>query len=72
MAAIIKLRLDPETRRQLDLLAEAGGCSPAALVSEAVRRFVALEFAARADAQAGRQEHGEGGATPAVRLKLIV
>ena len=72
MAAIIKLRLDPETRKKLDLLAEASGCSSAALVSEAVRRFVELEFAALAAAQADQPENGEGGTTPPVRLKLIV
>ena len=72
MAAIIKLRLDPETRKKLDLLAEASGFSSAALVSEAVRRFVELEFAALAAAQADQSENSEGEATPPARLKLIV
>jgi len=69
---IIKLRLDPETREKLDLLAEVSGNSPAALVAEAVRRFVELEFAALATAQADQPEGGKGGATPPARLKLIV
>ena len=72
MAAIIKLRLDPETRKKLDLLAEASGVSPAALVSEAVRRFVEFEFAALVAAQADQPEKGKDGATPPVRLQLIV
>jgi predicted transcriptional regulator len=72
MAALIKLRLDPETRKKLDLLAEASGYSSAALVSEAVRRFVELEFAALTAAQTDQPENGEGWATPPVRLKLIV
>ena len=72
MKALIKLRLDPETREKLDLLAELGGSSPATLVAEAVRRFVELEFAALAAAQAGQPENGNGGAAPPVRLKLIV
>ena len=72
MAEIIKLRLDPETRKKLDLLAEASGYSSATLVSEAVRRFVELEFAAFAAAQAGQPENGADGATLPVRLKLIV
>jgi predicted transcriptional regulator len=72
MAAIIKLRLEPETRKKLDLLAEASGYSSAALVSEAVRRFVELEFAALATAQDDQPDNGEGGAASPVRLKLIV
>jgi len=72
MKAIITLRLDPDTREKLDLLAEASGYSPATLVSEAVRRFVELELAALAAAQAEQQENGKGGAMPPVRLKMIV
>jgi len=72
MKEIIKLRLDPETREQLDLLAEASGNSSAALVAEAVRRFVELEFTALVTEQADQPENGNGGATPPVRLKLIV
>ena len=72
MKAIIKLRLDPETREKLDLLAEASGYSAATLVAEAVRRFVELEFAALAAAQADQPENGTGGTTPPGRLKLIV
>lgn len=69
---IIKLRLDPETRTKLDLLAEVSGNSPAALVSEAVRRFVELEFAALAAGQTDQTENGRGEATSSARLKLIV
>jgi len=72
MKAIIKLRLDPETREKLDLLAEASGNSSAALVAEAVRRFVELEFAALTATQDDQPENGKDGATPPVRLKLIV
>jgi len=72
MKAIIKLRLDPETREKLDLLAEASGYASATLVSEAVRRFVEFEFAALAAAQADQPENGQVGATPPLRLKLIV
>jgi predicted transcriptional regulator len=46
MKMTIALRLDPETREKLDLLAEASGYSPATLVAEAVRRFVDFELAA--------------------------
>lgn len=65
----IALRLDPETRHKLDLLAEAGGCPPAALVAEAVRRFVDSEFAALATAQ--EQAQDEDGPPPE-RWNLIV
>lgn len=41
----IALRLDPETRHKLELLAEATGYSRATLVAEAVRRFVDTELA---------------------------
>lgn len=51
MKHTIALRLDPETRQKLDLLAEATGYSPATLVAEAVRRFVDLELAALAAAR---------------------
>jgi len=72
MKAVIKLRLDPDTREKLDVLAEASGYDPATLVAEAVRRFVELECAALVAAQADQPENGKGGATPPVRLKLIV
>ena len=72
MKALIKLRLDPETREKLDLLAEASGYESATLVAEAVRRFVELEFAALAAARAEQPENDKGVATPPVRLKLIV
>jgi predicted DNA-binding protein len=71
MKEIIKLRLDPETREKLDLLAEASGHASATLVAEAVRRFVELEFAAFAAAQADPESVKDGAAPPA-RLKLIV
>jgi len=72
MKEIIKLRLDPETREKLDLLAEASGNSSATLVAEAVRRFVELEFATLAAEQADQPEDAKGRTTPPVRLKLIV
>jgi predicted transcriptional regulator len=72
MKEIIKLRLDPETREKLDLLAEASGYSSATLVAEAVRRFVEFECAALMDAQADQPENGQDGTTPPARLKLIV
>ena len=71
MKTVIKLRLDPETREKLDLLAETSGSSPASLVSEAVRRFVEFEFAALT-AETVQPGNGKDGAMPPVRLKLIV
>jgi len=69
----IALRLDPETRAKLDLLAGASGCSPATLVAEAVRRFVDLELAALAAAKAEQAENGEGEVAPPIeRWNLIV
>lgn len=41
----IALRLDPDTRHKLELLAEATGYSRSTLVHEAVRRFVETELA---------------------------
>jgi len=73
MKTTITLRLDPETRKKLDLLAETSGNSPATLVAEAMRRFVDLELAILADAQNEQgAENGQSRATPPVRLKLIV
>jgi predicted transcriptional regulator len=40
----IALRLDPETRRKLEILAQATGCRRELLVAEAVRRFVDAEL----------------------------
>jgi predicted transcriptional regulator len=72
MKATIKLRLDPETRAKLDLLAEASGYSSAELVAEAVRRFVEHELATLAAVQTEQAENGKDDATPPIRLKLIV
>jgi predicted transcriptional regulator len=72
MKAIIKLRLDPETREKLDQLAEVSGHPPATLVSEAVRRFVELEYAALASAQAEQPGNDDGETKAPIRLKLIV
>ena len=72
MKEIITLRLDPETREKLDLLAAVSGQSSATLVSEAVRRFVELELATLAAAGAELPENDAGGATAPSRLKLIV
>jgi len=70
MKTTITLRLDPETREKLDLLAEASGYSPATLVAEAVRRFVDTELLALAAAQA--EQMGEGEAKTPIRWKLTV
>jgi predicted transcriptional regulator len=73
MKTTITLRLDPETREKLDLLAEASGYSPATLVAGAVRRFVDIELAALAAAQAEQAENGDGSVSPPVeRWNLIV
>lgn len=40
----IALRLDPETRRKLEILAQATGYQRELLVAEAVRRFVDAEL----------------------------
>lgn len=72
MKTTIKLRLDPETRERLDLLAEASGYSAADLVAEAVRRFVDRELAVLVAAQTEQAENRKDGATPPIRLKLIV
>ena len=44
----IAIRLDPETRSKLELLARVTGQSHAFLVAEAVRRFVDTELSALA------------------------
>jgi len=72
MKMTIALRLDPETREKLDLLAEASGYSPATLVAEAVRRFVDFELATLAAAQAEQAEKGDGDALPPIGWKLTV
>ena len=73
MKTTITLRLDPETREKLDLLAEASGYSPATLVAEAVRRFVEFELAALAAAQAEQAKNGDSAAPPSFeRWNLIV
>jgi len=72
MKTTIALRLDPETREKLDLLAEASGYSPATLVAEAVRRFVDFELAALAAAQAEQAKNGDGEAKPIINWKLTV
>ena len=59
----IALRLDPETRKKLEILAEATGWRRADLVAEAVRRFVDAEFAALLELQA--QQAAKGGDKPA-------
>ena len=75
MKTTIALRLDPDTREKLDLLAEASGYSPATLVAEAVRKFVELELAALAAAQAEQTEKNAGKSAapqPVERWNLIV
>ena len=72
MKTTIALRLDPETRAKLDLLAEASGYSPATLVAEAVRRFVDLELAALAAAQAEQAKNGDGDVPSVERWNVIV
>lgn len=42
----IALRLDADTRRKLEIIAQATGCQHELLVAEAVRRFVDAELAA--------------------------
>jgi len=71
MKTTIALRLAPETREKLDLLAEASGYSPATLVAEAVRRFVDFELAALAAAQA-EQANGDSETKPPIGWKLTV
>ncbi len=56
----ILLRLDPETRKRLQLLAEVTGWRQADLVAEAVRRFVDAEYDALLELQARAAEE-EGG-----------
>ena len=56
----ILLRLDPETRKKLQLLAEVTGWRQADLVAEAVHRFVNAEYAALLELQA-RVAEEEGG-----------
>lgn len=69
----IALRLDPETRARLDLLAEATGYSPATLVAEAVRRFVDAELTALAAMQEeDGQERNEAGPSKHERWNLII
>lgn len=58
----IALRLDPETRHKLELLAEATGWRRADLVAEAVRRFVDAEYAALLELRA--EQAKEDGGTP--------
>jgi predicted transcriptional regulator len=74
MKTTIALRLDPETREKLDLLAEASGYSPATLVAEAVRRFVDFELAALAAAQAEQAalENGNSETKLPINWKLTV
>lgn len=56
----ITLRLDPETRQKLEVLAEATGWRRADLVAEAVRRFVDAEYAALLETQTDMEEPEEG------------
>ena len=75
MKTTIALRLDPETRKKLDFLAEASGYSPATLVAEAVRRFVDFELAALAAAQAEQAQqakNSDNDTPPPINWKLIV
>jgi len=72
MKTTIALRLDPETREKLDLLASASGYSPATLVAEAVRRFVDLELTAMAAAQAEQAKNSDGETKPLIGWKLTV
>jgi len=72
MKTTIALRLDPETRKKLDLLAEASGYSSATLVAEAVRRLVDFELAALAAAQAEQAKNSDNDAPPPINWKLTV
>ena len=62
----IALRLDPTTRAKLELLAKATGWSRAALVAEAVRRFVdagMAELAAEIRTQPPQKDEDEPAAS---------
>ena len=72
MKTTIALRLDPETREKLDLLAEVSGYSLATLVAEAVRRFVDHELIALAAEQAQQEKNSDTGTPPPINWKLIV
>lgn len=69
----IALRLDPDTRHKLELLAKATGYSRSALVHEAVRRFVDAELNGLLALQAQIAETGtsggQAGAVPAAAGK---
>lgn len=71
----IALRLDPETRRKLELLAKATGYRRSQIVGEAVRRFVDAEYAAllALQEQGGAQQQDDRALTElSARWKVIV
>lgn len=65
----IALRLDPETRKKLELLAEATGCSRERLVAEAVQRFVEAELEALAAILREAEEEGREAEDGIVRYR---
>lgn len=58
----IAIRLDPETKRKLEILSRVTGYQRAQIVGEAVRRFVETEYAAlvalHEQEQSGAEEEG--------------
>lgn len=67
----ITLRLDPETRQKLEVLAKATGWRRADLVAEAVRRFVDAEYAALLEAQTDSEEREKDESPPKPRVWKI-
>ncbi|MDL2207786.1 hypothetical protein LJB82_03585 [Desulfovibrio sp. OttesenSCG-928-M16] len=63
----IALKLDPETRRKLELLAEITGYQRELLVAEAVRRFVEVELEAVVAIQAAERDREQ--ADPSAKPK---
>ncbi len=65
----IAIRLDPETRYKLEILAKASGQSRSVIVAEGVRRFVDACFAelvakGGTAGEGGTENEGEGGTKP--------
>ncbi|MGH8708844.1 MAG: CopG family ribbon-helix-helix protein [Burkholderiales bacterium] len=69
MSDPVTLRLDPETRKRLDKLAQATERSRAALAADAVRQYLDLNEWQTAAIEAGVQEANRGQLIDHAKLK---